>query len=132
MSLPRSIDRADIGSTAVAIVATTETLVLVGPNLQTPKDMSTLICLVTWNVTLSSAVTQTDARIRLGSSTSGTQVGGTYSQSSLTSSALLNDCMMVSLFSPFTDYVQFCFTLANHNGAANSVVNYCTMLVMSF
>jgi hypothetical protein len=132
MSLPRSIDRSDLGAGSVILPTTTETVVLVGPNLQTPKDTSFIVFLATITLTLGTAATGVVLRVRQGSTVAGTQIGQSYVQQGVTAGQSWTETIMVSAAVNFTDYVQWCLTAQQQAATANATVSAATALAISF
>lgn len=132
MSLPRSIDRTDLGSATVTVNTTTETVALVGPSLQTPKDTSFIITLASITFVEGTAATGVTLRIRQGSTISGAQVGQSYTQTTPSAIVTLALTMMVSQQVQATDYVQNCLTVQQTGASGNGTVNGATLLMISF
>lgn len=132
MSLPRSIDRADIGSTPVTLTTTAETVVLVGPSLQTPKDTSVVVLLAQLQITLGTGATGLTLRVRQGNTTSGAQVGASATQTGLAAPGSASIGIMVSAVANFTDYQQWCVTAQQTAASANGTVNGAVALAVSF
>lgn len=131
MSLPRSIDRADLGGATVNLTLTTETLVLVGPALQTPKDTSIVVCIAAAQVQVGTSGTGITLKIRQGTTGTGPVIGIPFTQPQLAGSGA-SAVIMVSSPANFTDYVQWCLTCTQIAATANGVVNGATMLCLSF
>jgi hypothetical protein len=132
MSLPRSIDRTDLGAGTVTLTTTAETVVLTGPNLQTPKDSSFVVAIASFVFTVGTGGTGVTARVRLGSAVTGTQVGSPYGNSNLVAAQTFGGTFMVSLTTAFTDYVQVSLTLQQTAATGNGTVTGATILVISF
>lgn len=132
MSLPRSIDLSDIGAGPVALNLATETLVAVGPRLQTPKDTSTVVLLATLTVTIGTAGTGLQVRIRQGAALTGAQVGQTYQVTGLAAGQLVSVPIMATFASNFTDFAQVCITAQQIAATGNGSVTGATLLAISF
>ena len=132
MSLPRSIDRTDLGAGSVSIPGTTETVALVGPLLQTPKDTSIIVALVSLAFTVGTSGTAMTARVRLGSAVGGAQVGQPYVYTGLSAGQQQYICFQVSLAAQQTDYVQLCVTLQQTAATGPATVQGGTLLAISF
>lgn len=132
MSLPRSIDRIDLGSGSVSIPGTAETVAIVGPSLQTPKDTSTIVALVSLTFTVGTAGTGLTARVRQGSAVSGAQAGQSYVFTNLVAGQQVTVTFLVSLSVQATDYVQLCVTLQQTAATGAGTVTGGTLLAISF
>jgi hypothetical protein len=132
MSLPRSVDRSDLGAGTVTLTAAAETVVLVGPNLQTPKDTSFVVFLATLSVLVGVAASGVQLRVRQGSTVAGPQIGQTYTQQGVAAGQVWTEAIMVSAAANFTDYQQWCVTAQQQGATGNGTVNAATILAMSF
>lgn len=132
MSLPRSIDRSDLQGATINLATTTETVVLVGPNLQTPKDTSIVVLLATVAVTVGTAGTGITLRVRQGNSISGAQIGQAYAASGLVAGQTVALPILVSAPANFTDYQQWSITAQQVAATANGTVTAATLLAISF
>jgi hypothetical protein len=132
MSIPRSIDRTDLGGATVTLTTTTETVVLVGPNLQTPKDTSFLMWLATFAMTAGTASTAVTARIRAGSAVSGAQIGQSYVQNVSSLGLLFAGNILVTQQVQATDYQQVCLTLQQAAATGNGTVNAASLVGISW
>jgi hypothetical protein len=132
MSLPRSIDRTDLSGGTVTLTTTAETVVLVGPNLQTPKDTSFILGLCSFTLTTGTGATGAQARVRQGATTAGAQIGATYTSGNLTAAQGVSSGIMVSAAVQSTDYVQWCLTLQQVGATGNGTVNGATLAMWSF
>jgi hypothetical protein len=132
MSLPRSVDRTDIGGSTVSVPGTTETVVIVGPNLQTPKDVSFIVAIISFAFTPGTAGNGLIAKVRQGSTVAGAQIGQAYSWGGLAAGVGLGGCLLVSAQVQFTDYVQWCLTLQQTSASGAGTVGACTFYAISF
>jgi len=132
MSVPRSIDRTDIGAGPVTLVTNAETVVMVGPMLQTPKDTSFIVVWGTIQLTPGTSATGANVRVRLGTTVTGTQVGQNQGQSGITPAANGTLSFMVSFAAAFTDYVQVCVTVAQVGATGNGTVVGGVMVTQSW
>ena len=132
MSLPRSIDRADLGGSTVTLTTTAETVVLVGPMLQTPKDTSIVVLIASLSVLMGTASTGLTLRVRQGATATGAQIGSSFAQGNTTAGAGATAGIMVSAAANFTDYQQWCVTAQQVAATGNGTVNAATLLAISF
>jgi hypothetical protein len=132
MSLPRSIDRTDLSGATVTVTTTAETLVLVGPSLQTPKDSGFVVTLVSLTMTTGGSTTALTGRVRQGSTLSGAVIGQPFALTGFTAGSGVSLTFLVSQPAQTTDYVQNCLTVQQTGAAANGTVNAATILMISF
>lgn len=132
MSLPRSIDRSDIAGNPVTLTTTTETVVLVGPALQTPKDTSIVVMVAQLQIALGTGATGLTLRVRQGATVGGNQVGASATQTGLVAPGNASIGIMVSAQANFTDYQQWCVTAQQTAASANGTVNGAVALAISF
>jgi len=132
MSLPRSIDRADLGGATVTVPTTTETVILTGPNLQTPKDTSVLAVIASLSMVQGTGATGLTLRLRMGSAVTGTQVGQPYVVTTPSSIQTLSVSFVVTFPSYSTDYVQVSLTAQQTAASGNGNVTAAAMLAISF
>jgi hypothetical protein len=132
MSQLRSIDRTDLGAGTVTLTTTTETVVLTGPVLQTPKDVSFLVVQASFQLTTGASTTGVQARIRTGTTTSGAQIGPTYTYGNVTAAAGAGSGLMVTAQLANTDYSQVCLTLQQVAATGSGTVNAACLVAMSF
>src|SRR5215469_7645405 len=132
MSVPRSIDRSDLGGATVTVPTTTETVVLVGPTLQTPKDTSIVAVIVSLSMVQGTGATGLTLRLRLGSTVGGTQVGQPYVVTTPSSIQTLTVSFVVTFPAYSTDYVQVCLTAQQTAASGNGNVTAAAMVAISF
>jgi len=132
MSIIRSIDRTDLGAGTVTVPSTGEGVILVGPNLQTPKDVSFIVVMASMTVTTGTGCNTLQGIIRLGSTTTGAQIGKNYLQNTVAGPQNVNLSLMVSTSVQATDYVQVCLTGVQGGASTTATVNGATLVVISF
>jgi len=132
MSLPRSIDRSDLGGATVSVPTTTETVILTGPNLQTPKDTSVLAIIASLSMVQGTGATGLTLRLRLGSAVTGTQVGQPYVVTTPSSIQTLSVSFVITFPSYSTDYVQVSLTAQQTAASGNGNVTAAALLAISF
>lgn len=132
MSLPRSIDRTDLAGATVTLTANTETLTLVGPALQTPKDTSFIMTLVAATLTTGTGVSTITGRVRQGNAGTGAVIGQPYVATASASGFQMAFMFMVTQQVQATDYVQNCVTFQQASGSTNGTVSAATILMISF
>jgi len=115
MSLPRSIDVVDAGSISVPITGT-ETVVAVGPRLQTPKDTSVVLIQACVYLTGISGAGAATISLRQGTTTAGPLVQPQYQFSTVAGEGSLTLTAMWTQSVSQTDYVQYSLTV-NGSGA---------------
>ena len=132
MGVVRSIDRADLGGATVTVPTTTETVVLTGPNLQTPKDTSVLAVIASLSMVQGTGATGLTLRLRMGSAVTGTQVGQPYVVTTPAAIQTLSVSFVITFPSYSTDYVQVSLTAQQTAASGNGNVTAAAMLAISF
>jgi hypothetical protein len=132
MSLPRSVDATDLGAGTVTLTTNTETVVLVGPRLQTPKDTSFVLTLAFFTMTVGAAVVTILGRIRQGTTAAGAQIGPTSSEAVVSGGANYAGQAWGFQSAAFTDYVQNCLTVQQQSATGNGTVTGATLFTMSW
>lgn len=130
MSVPRSIDRADIGAANINCPSGIQTVAISGPSLQTPKDTSIVCAWGTVYFTAASGVSYVDVFMHSGAGGTGPQVGQDFRQGVPAGGGPLMVPFCFTTPSNFTDYLQLSLTLAPTGGAL-TVFAGC-MVVISF
>src|SRR5215472_1486484 len=132
MGVVRSIDRADLGGASVTVTLNTETVILVGPLLQTPKDVGYVAVIAMFALISGTSASQLIARVRQGQTVSGAQIGANYVSTGYSSGTPATFGIMASTTLQSTDYAQYCVTLQQVGASGNATVSGVTMVVMSF
>jgi hypothetical protein len=132
MSLPRSVDAADLGGATVTLTTTAETVVLVGPRLQTPKETSFVLAVGVFTLAPGASTTAVTARIRQGTTVTGSVVGQPYTTAVVSGGANFSGMVMAFQQVQLNDYVQVCLTVQQAAATANGTVNGATLWCMSW
>jgi hypothetical protein len=132
MSLPRSVDATDLGASTVTLTTTAETLVLVGPRLQTPKETSFVVTLAFFTMTQGASTTNVVARIRSGATIAGAVVGQPFNEAVVSGGSNYAGNAFSYQQAQATDYVQNCLTVAQTAATANGTVTGATLVMMSW
>lgn len=132
MSLVRSIDRTDLGSANVSLAPGIETVVLVSPSLQTPKDISIVVMLGSVHAVVASGTTSIQVAFRQGTTITGAVIGDPSVITPVSGSGYATQVLMVSAPANFTDYQQWCLTAKATGAATNCTVTGSVVLAMSF
>jgi len=122
----------DTGSISLSVANGTESVVLIGPKIQTPKDTSFVLTIV--SVTLyagASASGYWRVFLRQGTTTAGAANPRYYTQDYAAGVDNESGCFIWTQTANFTDYVQNCFTV-NNNGTSSITVYGASMLVVTF
>jgi hypothetical protein len=132
MSLPRSVDATDLGAATVTLTTTTETLVIVGPRLQTPKETSFILTVALFTMSQGASTTAVVARIRSGALVTGALVGQAYTEAVVSGGASYAGQVIAFQQVQATDYVQNCLTVQQTAATANGTVIGATLVMMSW
>ena len=129
MSLPRSIDFADSGSTNYTHPGGQDLVLLVGPRLQTPKDTSFVV--IWFNAMFGSIAVPTTITMRVhkGTDNTGAVIGAAQQFSLLTGQTNESIASVVTASAAMTDYFQVCLSA---QAPAGTAINWATLVCMSF
>lgn len=132
MSLPRSVDAADLGAATVTLTTTAETVVLVGPRLQTPKETSFVLTFACFTMSVGASTTSVVGRIRQGTTATGAVIGQPSNEAVVSGGANYAGNAWGFQQVQATDYVQNCLTVQQTAATANGTVTGATLLMMSW
>ena len=132
MSLIRSVDATDLGASTVTLISAAETVVLVGPRLQTPKDTSFILSFAFFTMTVGASTTAIVARIRSGATVAGAQIGSGGTEAVVSGGANYAGNAWGFQQVQATDYVQNCLTVQQTAGTANGTVTGATLIMASW
>lgn len=131
MSLVRSIDKTDLGGGTVTTPVTGEGVILIGPQLQTPKDTSIIVLLCSINYLPGTGATQVALNVRKGTTVSGQQIGSGSGQQ-VTGLTSVTQTFAVATPSNFTDYAQYCLTFSQQSASAAATIWNAIIVALSF
>jgi len=132
MSVPRSIDRSDLGGASVTLTTTAETAVLVSPSLQTPKDTSFIAMLASIACTTGTGTTALVLRFRQGNGVAGAVIGQPYTIGNVGAAQSAGQAIMATAQVQSTDYVQWTLTAQQTAATGNGSVTAASLIALSF
>lgn len=116
----------------MTLATTAETVVLVGPRLQTPKETSFVFTFACFTMSVGASTTAIVARIRQGTTATGAQIGQPGTEAVVSGGANYAGNAWGFQQVQSTDYVQNCLTVQQTAATANGTVTGATIFTMSW